>query len=230
MGASIAKKTLRQLQRFFIRTRKPLLLLALLVTVLGTYPPRLLAQSKGEPGTFDFYLLDMPWGPTFCSIADVSAQCKPHRGFVVHGLWPQNDDGSYPVFCSNESGPMNPGTNLDITPDLKLLEHEWAKHGTCSDVGAKRFFGMEHEAFYLLHTPVEFGHVDRAIRMSPTQILDLFYEANPRLPRGSVIVSCRDDQFTAVEACFSKSVKPIRCQGLHSCARSSLLVIPLQAE
>jgi ribonuclease T2 len=227
MGVSLATKTLGHLQRFFIRMRRSLLLLALLVAAQSTYPSALFAQDKGEPGKFDFYLLDMPWGPTFCSIADVSTQCKPQHGFVVHGLWPQNNDGSYPVFCSDESGPTDPRINLDITPDLELLGHEWAKHGTCSDVGPKRFFGMGHEAFHSLHAPIQFDHIDHEIRMNPTQILDLFYEVNPRLPKGSLVVSCRGDQFTAVEACFSKSLKPMACLGLHSCTHSSLKITPL---
>lgn len=185
------------------------------------------AQNKGEPGKFDFYLLDMPWGPVFCSsIADVSTQCRPQRGFVVHGLWAQNNDGSYPVSCSNQPGPPHPEANLDITPDLRLLTHEWAKHGTCSNVGPKRFFGMEHKAFSSIRTPAAFDHVVHETSMSPTQILDLFYKANPQLPRGSLVVSCQQDEFTAVEACFTKRLKPMSCRGLHSCARRTLSVEP----
>jgi ribonuclease T2 len=184
------------------------------------------AQSKGQPGKFDFYLLDMPWGPKFCSIADVSPQCHPQRSFVVHGLWPQNNDGSYPVFCSNESGPLNPRENLDITPDLGLLAHEWNKHGTCSNQGPKHYFQMAHEAFTSIHVPHEFNGIDRETSMSPAQILELFYKINPQLPQGSLIVSCHDDQFTAVEACFTTSLRPTRCLGLHSCAEPTLKIAP----
>jgi ribonuclease T2 len=188
------------------------------------------AQKKGEPGKFDFYLLNMPWGPEFCSIADVSAECKPQRGFVVHGLWAQNNDGSYPVFCSDEPGPPKPEANVDITPDLQLLRHEWAKHGTCSNVGPKRFFAMEHDAFYSLDVPVAFDHIDHEISMSPGEILELFYKVNPQLPKGSLVVSCRNDEFTAVEACFTTSLKPMPCLGLHSCTRPSLRIAPFRTK
>lgn len=201
-----------------------LLLVSLVVAPLAH------AQNKGEPGKFDFYLLDLPWGPAFCSIADVSAQCKPQRSFVVHGLWPQNNDGSYPVFCSDEPGPIDPKADLDITPDLKLLEHEWAKHGTCSDLGSKRFFDMEHEAFYSLDVPVAFDHIDHEITMSPGQILDLFYKTNPQMPEGSLLVSCQQDRFTAIEACFSTSLKPMPCLGLHSCTQSKLKIASLSLQ
>jgi len=37
-------------------------LLALLISCL-----RAGAQEKGEPGKFDFYLMNLAWGPEFCS-------------------------------------------------------------------------------------------------------------------------------------------------------------------
>ena len=188
------------------------------------------AQNKGVPGKFDFYLLDMPWGPEFCSIADVSPQCKPQRSFVVHGLWPQNNDGSYPVFCSQDPGPLNPRENLDITPDLHLLAHEWDKHGTCSAKGPQRFFQMEREAFSSIEVPLAFDHIDRETAMAPAQILDLFYKANPQLPEGNLVVSCREDHFTAVEACFTTDLKPMPCLGLHSCTKPLLKIAPFAAK
>ncbi|HEX4154333.1 MAG TPA: ribonuclease T [Acidobacteriaceae bacterium] len=185
------------------------------------------AQNKGEPGNFDFYLLNMPWGPVFCSsISDVSPQCRPQHSFVVHGLWAQNNDGSYPVSCSSHPGPAHPELNLDITPDLQLLRHEWAKHGTCSNVGPDRFFRMEHEAFASIKIPAAFHHVDDELSMSPAQILGLFYRANPQLPRGSLVVSCKRNEFTAVEGCFTKGLSTMRCLGLHSCAQQTLKIEP----
>ena len=194
--------------------------------VLATLAP-LHAQNKGEAGKFDFYLLDMPWGPEFCSIADVSPQCRPQRSFVVHGLWPQNNDGSYPVFCSQDPGPLNPRENLDLTPDLHLLAHEWDKHGTCTAKGPQRFFQMAREAFTSIEIPLAFEHLDHETTMAPARILDLFYKANPQLPQGSIIVSCRNDHFTAVEACFTTSLKPMPCLGLHSCAKPLLRIAPI---
>jgi ribonuclease T2 len=198
-------------------------MIASFLVALAAFAP-VYSQNKGTPGKFDFYMLDMPWGPEFCSIADVSPQCKPQGSFVVHGLWPQNNDGSYPVFCAQEPGPLNPRENLDITPDLHLLAHEWDKHGTCSARGPQRFFQMEREAFTSIDIPQVFDNIDHETTMSPAQILDLFYKANPQLPEGSLIVSCREDHFTAVEACFTKRLKPMSCLGLHSCTKPLLKI------
>lgn len=211
-----------------MHVQRALCIIAAFATLLITCAP-LRAQSKGQPGKFDFYLLDMPWGPEFCNIADTSAQCQPQPSFVVHGLWPQNNDGSYPVFCSHETGPKNARTNFDITPDTQLLAHEWAKHGTCSAQGPQRFFQMEREAFASIHIPSAFKHVDRELLMSPDEVLDLFYKANPQWPHGSLVISCRDNRLTAVEVCFTKGLHPMQCRGLHSCAQPSLKIEPLHS-
>jgi ribonuclease T2 len=206
--------------------RSCLIATALIALLAASLP--LCAQEKGEPGKFDFYLLDMPWAPEFCSIADTSGQCRPPRhSFAVHGLWPQNSDGSYPVFCSHQEGPADPRENFDITPDMQLIGHEWLKHGTCSAQGPERFFQMEHQAFASIHIPPAFDRVDHEISRTPLEILDLFYKANPELPQGSLIVSCSAERFTAVEACFTTAMQPMKCLGLHSCAQSSLKIAPL---
>jgi ribonuclease T2 len=184
------------------------------------------AQNKGEPGKFDFYLMNLSWSPEFCSIQGVSPQCAAKPGFILHGLWAQNNDGSYPVFCSEEHGPAKPSENLDLTPDPSLLDHEWAKHGTCSAVGPQRFFAMEREAYHSLKIPAEFVHVDQEISMTPDKILGLFYRANPAYPQGSILLSCGRNHLTAIEACFSKDLKPIVCQGLRTCHANSVKITP----
>jgi ribonuclease T2 len=184
------------------------------------------AQHKGEPGKFDFYLMNLSWSPEFCSIEGTSPECAAHPGFILHGLWTQNNDGAYPVFCSEEPTPTNLAQNLDITPDLPLLKHEWAKHGTCSGVGPQRFFAMEHQAFHSLKIPSQFEHIDQEISMTPNAILDLFAAANPDFPQGSILLSCGRNHLTAIEACFSKGLKPIACQGLRTCHANSVTITP----
>jgi ribonuclease T2 len=184
------------------------------------------AQDKGQPGHFDFYLMNLSWSPEFCSIQGTSPECAAHPGFILHGLWTQNNDGTYPVFCSEEPAPANIAQNLDITPDLALLHHEWDKHGTCSGVGPQRFFAMEHQVFHSLKIPPQFEHIDHEISLTPNAILDLFAQANPEFPRGSILLSCGRNHLTAIEACFSKDLKPIICQGLRSCRANSVRITP----
>ena len=176
------------------------------------------SNVSNVPGQFDYYLLDMPWGAAFCSsIKDVSTRCQPQPGFVVHGLWPQNNNGTWPQFCSQTPPPADLSSNLDITPDLNLLQHEWAKHGTCSGLGGDAFFAAEHTAFRQIATPMALIESTANRTFTPLYLLNMFYVTNPGFPPGSFSLSCAQGHVLAVEACFSKSLQPIACQGLTPC-------------
>jgi ribonuclease T2 len=185
------------------------------------------AQHKGEPHKFDYYLLNLSWSPEFCSIQGTSPQCAAHPGFVVHGLWPQNYDGSYPVFCSRRRGPSHPEENLDITPDPSLLAHEWSKHGTCTALKPEEFFALERQAFHSVEVPKLFTSLDHEVLLKPVEILDLFAKANPSFPRGSIVLSCGHNRLTAIEVCMAKDgLKPIACQGLRECHAQVVRITP----
>ena len=88
---------------------------------------------------FDYYLLNLSWSPEFCHSHPDAPECATHSTFVLHGLWPQNYDGTYPENCSSASGPSDPAAYRDIYPDQGLLQHEWRTHGTCSGLSADPF-------------------------------------------------------------------------------------------
>jgi ribonuclease T2 len=184
------------------------------------------AQQKGEPGKFDFYMMNLAWSPEFCSIEGTSPQCAARNGFILHGLWAQNNDGSYPVFCSERPGPAHPEANLDLTPDLALLKHEWAKHGTCTTLSPEAFFASERKAYHSLAVPDVFLHIDHEMQMKPQEILDLFGKINPGFPPGSILLSCGNNRLTAVEACLGKDLKPLVCQGLRTCRANVVKIAP----
>jgi len=74
---------------------------------------------------FDFYVLALSWSPTFCAKNGLGndQQCAAGRehGFVVHGLWPQNERG-YPQDCASDEPDRVPsalGRSLfDIMPGM----------------------------------------------------------------------------------------------------------------
>ena len=196
--------------------------------VMGLCGLSAVAQHKGEPDKFDFYLLNLSWSPEFCAIQGTSPQCAAHPGFVVHGLWPQNYDGSYPVNCGDRSGPVRPELNLDITPDLPLLDHEWKKHGTCTTMSPEEYFRLEHQAFHSVRIPEKLRNLKHEEPLRPKDILHLFAKANPSFPQGSIVVSCAKDRLTAVEVCLAKDgLLPISCQGLQGCDSEALRIAPM---
>ncbi len=211
-----------RLVRWALRT-VPAMLLLLAVASDG----RAQELGKVEPGHFDYYLLNLSWSPEFCSLHDTNPQCASRPGFIVHGLWPENNDGTWPAFCAERPGPAHPENNLDITPDASLLAHEWAKHGTCTTLSAERFFTLEHEAFHSIVIPKLFADLDHEVLLKPEAILQLFAEANPSFPPNSLVVSCGNNRLTAIEACLSKeSLKPIACGKVRACEAQVVRIAP----
>src|ERR1700729_345831 len=57
--------------------------------------------QPASPQNFDYYLLNLSWSPEFCYSHPSATECAGRPAFVLHGLWPQNTDGTYPQNCSN---------------------------------------------------------------------------------------------------------------------------------
>ncbi|CAI9096591.1 OLC1v1032776C1 [Oldenlandia corymbosa var. corymbosa] len=99
---------------------------------------------------FDFFYFVQQWPGSYC---DTNKGCcypktgKPAADFGIHGLWPNYKDGSYPSNCDPQA-PFNPSEIRDLSSriqkdwptlacpsgdGLAFWEHEWTKHGTCSE-------------------------------------------------------------------------------------------------
>ncbi len=193
-------------------------------------------QADSTPGHYDFYLLNLSWSPEFCDTlntltpaeqaARTSTECAAPHAFVLHGLWPQNFDGTYPADCSKRAGPRSWERYLDLTPDIDLLKHEWSKHGTCTTLSPDAYFSTAREAYTSVAIPAAFKQLNQALTIAPSAILTMFYTANPGFPQGSFAVACTSGKFIAIEACFSKAVQPIACQRVSSCSASTIVVEP----
>lgn len=89
------------------------------------------------------YTLAISWSPEYCrsrsgagrDASGASFQCDSANrfGFVLHGLWPDGVGKDWPQYCRSTT--ILPRQvirqNLCATPSAQLLQHEWAKHGTC---------------------------------------------------------------------------------------------------
>lgn len=188
--------------------------------------PKSRAATAGQP--FDYYLLNLSWSPEFCSTHPTAAECAQHRAFTLHGLWPQNNNGTYPENCSNASGPKNPAQYSDIYPDSGLLRHEWKTHGTCSGLTPDAFFDLARQAVLAVAIPNQLATLDHQSSMPPSQILDLFAKANPTFPRDSLALSCGNNYLTAVEVCMDKTLQPIACGPIRSCRANTVRIPPPQ--
>lgn len=181
--------------------------------------------ADNTPGQFDFYLLNLSWSPEFCA-THTAPECASHPGFVLHGLWPQNSDGTYPQDCSNAAGPTNPSQFADLYPDAGLLSHEWQTHGTCSGLAPDAFFTLARQAVHDVQPPPDLTNLNHPDARSPAAILDDFAANNPSIPRASLALSCGNNYLTAVEVCFSKSLSAIPCPDVRSCGATSVRIVP----
>jgi ribonuclease T2 len=182
--------------------------------------PRLAAATG-----FDFYLLNLSWSPEYCHSHAEAAECANHSTFVLHGLWPQNNDGSYPQNCGNASGP-DPSAFSDIYPETGLLEHEWRTHGTCSGLAANDFFSAARSAYQSVKIPAQLANLSSQTSLSPDQIAALFTQSNPGLSRQAISISCGHNYLTAVEVCLNKTLQPIACPAVRSCRANSVRIAP----
>jgi ribonuclease T2 len=211
------------------------LLSVLLVASLGgsLHAQHRRSYADNAPGSFDYYLLTLSWAPEFCATHSgnaSSSECDPkrHYGFVVHGLWPENNNGSYPQHCGSAQ-PVSQSIVqelLPIIPDRGLIQHEWATHGTCSGLDAQNYFGNVEKAFHQLQIPPEYRAPSQPIQASPADIEQKFAAAN-HAPSGAFRVSCSGSEFVAVEACLTKDLQYRQCgSGLRDCRASEVEIRP----
>lgn len=183
-------------------------------------------DAHAAPGSFDFYLLNLSWSPEFCATHGNSPECGRGLGFVVHGLWPQYDNGDYPEHCSDAPGPSNPQAYTDMIPTAGLLEHEWQTHGTCSGLSPDAFFASVRRAYTNVKIPAGIGTGRDAAGVTPDQLLARFAQANPRFPAGSFALSCGNNRLTAIGVCLSKTLQPESCQSVRTCRANAIRITP----
>ncbi|WP_313554668.1 ribonuclease T2 family protein [Agrobacterium cavarae] len=193
--------------------------------------------ESSETG-FDFYVLSLSWSPAFCASdagRNSRQQCGADRkfGFVVHGLWPQNDQ-SYPEFCGadkNERVPDNLGRNMfDIMPSMGLIGHQWRKHGSCSGLTQKQYFDKTRDAYDRIKIPADLSTGDQSKRLSADAIEAAFVDANPGMTKNGIAISCEGPRLEEVRICLSKTLSFRDCPEVdrQGCRSNAAEIIPIR--
>ena len=114
--------------------------------------------AEGGQRNFHFYTLALTLAPAFCETSRQKKQCgkltqelNAATPLTLHGLWPENARvGSYPESCGGENitvkaleRDIDPRRLRQFMPGIAdgLAGHEWRKHGTCTSLSAKAYFG-----------------------------------------------------------------------------------------
>eukprot|EP00026_Physarum_polycephalum_P015497 Phypoly_transcript_16196.p1 GENE.Phypoly_transcript_16196~~Phypoly_transcript_16196.p1 ORF type:complete len:224 (+),score=24.43 Phypoly_transcript_16196:125-796(+) len=160
--------------------------------------------------TFDFYMLVLQWD------AKVTTDF-----FTIHGLWPENADGSYPENCPgpkfnttvisdlisklNIVWPSNNGKNTDF------WKHEWEKHGTCSQFGERAYFlnSITLQDRYDVKAALSKARIvpsqtAKYTKSSVTSAVQSNLGANPAL-------HCSGEKMLEVALCFNKNLGLMNC-------------------
>jgi ribonuclease T2 len=182
------------------------------------------ATAQGQP--YDFYILNLSWSPEFCHSHPDNSQCAARPGFVVHGLWPQNNDGTYPEHCPSRPGPTSDAAWQGVIPTAELAQHEWQTHGTCTPYDADTYFGLIRRAFQSVKIPAAFTNATARTMEPPADIIDSFARINTGFPPNSIAVSCGNNYLTAIEVCLDKNLNPIACTGIRTCRANNVKITP----
>lgn len=168
---------------------------------------------------FDFYVLALSWSPAYCLVEGERAnqqQCAEDRdlGFVVHGLWPQYENG-YPEFCPSRQPdrvPSQLGRNyLDIVPSMGLIGHQWRKHGSCSGLSQADYLKVLRVARERVKVPKVFALDQLPARIDAFEAENAFIAANPGMTRDGIAVQCQRGLLREVRICMTPSLDYRSC-------------------
>ncbi|RYE03394.1 MAG: ribonuclease T [Sphingomonadales bacterium] len=165
------------------------------------------------------YTLALTWSPGFCRAnggkRENRFQCGGGQrfGFTLHGLWPDGVGKSWPQYCTT-TGILPDAViraNLCATPSAQLLQHEWAKHGTCMPGNASDYFGKARRLYDALRYPDMHALSRRPLTVG--QFKAQMAAANPGIPASAMRVTLtRQNWLDEVWFCLDTSLRYTRCK------------------
>ena len=187
--------------------------------------------ADAAPAPFDYYLLSLSWAPNFCADhRGPATECAPgrHVSFVLHGLWPQMEQGRPQEHCQHTSPVASDVVRyaLNFYPSAGLIRHEWECHGINTGLSAGDYFTAAGHAFQQLKVPDSFASLAADTRMDTAGLARQFEQVNSA-PANSFVTTCHDGELVGVEACFTRDLRLRPCApSLRSCSGTLLLRAP----
>jgi ribonuclease T2 len=197
-------------------------------------------RRQNEPGQFDFYVLALSWSPSFCEAAGERGtppqqQCGTRPfSFVVHGLWPQYDEG-FPEFCQVPAPRLNRNivsSMLDLMPAPRLIFQAWDKHGTCSGATAGAYFENIRKARARVKIPDAYIDLKEPLTVTAEEVEQAFIESNSGLTRDAIAVTCDSKRLGEVRVCLGKDLQFHSCPNVdtRACRREKMVMPPVRGK
>lgn len=182
---------------------------------------------------YDYNALMVEWKPTMCKLNN----CIPgylSTDFNIHGLWPNNWNGTYPQFCANETFSITPQTEALLNQywlsysgaSQTFWEHEWSKHGTCVSpaVTCNTYFNTTVNLYItrnLLKTLSIFGIVPSSTKTYTTsQFAGSFSK--------TVLITCarvsNNYLLSTLQMCYDLNMNWISCKGTQGNCGTGFLI------
>lgn len=181
---------------------------------------------------FDYYVMALSWSPSFCATTDPGHdQCTASRdlGFILHGLWPQNEKG-WPSYCQTSARPPSrqmTARMADIMGGAGLAWHQWRKHGTCSGLDAPDYFATSRRAYASITRPPLLRQLEKDVAIRADVIEAAFLEVNPALTPEMIVVSCKAEYISEIRVCLTKDLTPRECgEDLRSNCAAKAYTLP----
>jgi ribonuclease T2 len=159
---------------------------------------------------FDYYVMSLSWSPEYCATNSNpdSTQCGERRySLVVHGLWPQYENGGFPADCS--AATVVPSaivdSMLDIMPSKKLIQHEWEKHGTCSGLSVEKYFQLTRQIYNSIAIPDKYRQPTDYIVTNVSEIESNLMAVNPTLDGTKIAIDCKNRYLQEIRVCYDKN-------------------------
>lgn len=197
-----------------------------------------LAHAEGETaGDFDYYVLSLSWSPSWCAIEGDrrgSPQCDDDRdfGWVLHGLWPQYEDG-WPSYCAtSERNPSRAETAAlaDVMGTSGSAWHQWNKHGRCSGLSSDDYYALAREAYGRVVRPDVFRKLQDPVRLPASVVEDAFLEVNPALTPDKITITCKAGRIQEARICLTRDLEPRDCgrDVVRDCTMQDALFEPIR--
>lgn len=184
-------------------------------------PPHADRSDAGQPQRLlpiGGYTLALTWSPQACRARgdrDVFQCGRDARfGWTLHGLWPDGTGREWPQYCRPAA--LLPDAviraNLCATPSAQLLQHEWAKHGTCMP-------GYRPASYFArargLYDRLRFPDADALSRHSlkAGRLTREIAAVNPGLPANAIrVTTTRDGWVDELWLCLDRRLRYERCR------------------
>ena len=193
--------------------------------------------AQDRTGEFDYFVMSLSWSANWCALegdARNSPQCNPSAdfGWILHGLWPQYEEG-YPANCvTRERSPSRDETAAmaDIMGTSGLAWHQWRKHGVCSGLSSEDYFALSRQAYGRVERPEVFRSLSEAITLPASLIEEAFLRDNPALEADQITITCKSGYIQEARICLTRELEFRDCGGdvIRDCSMTNAQFDPMR--